>query len=231
MGFFPSNYDSESLNTSSGGGQYFKPQDGKNKIRICSDAIFGWLYWTVDNKPARSAKHPGANPPGIRTDDRTGRPERVKPFLAVVVWDYASNGVAIWEVTQATIMRALEDLVHDEDWGDPKGYDITINRTGKGLETSYSLLPSTKKAIPADVLTALDATPINLTALYAGDNPFGAAPTQTTDPAEDELWEQFRGLLTRAGDDANKLKIARNWAVQRLPEREAEIDALISIPF
>ena len=29
-----------------------------------------------------------------------------------------------------------------DDWGDPLGYSITVNRKGEGLETEYSVVPS-----------------------------------------------------------------------------------------
>lgn len=237
MSFFPSNYDSEA-SQSSGGGNYFKPKEGKNKIRICSDAIFGWLYWTSDNKPQRSADHPGNNPPDLRTGD-DGKPDRVKPFLAMVVWDYADSSPKIWEITQRGIMRSLEDFVNDEDWGDPKEYDLTINRTGKGLETTYGLIPSNKKPTEPEVFAALDATPINLYALYSGENPFDPNIVATIPDATDSsAWNTFEDLLQRAGADADKLQQAKTWAIDKMPMRKAEIEekvkALIdydSIPF
>ena len=234
MSFFPSNFNSESLGSGGGGGNYFKPGEGKSKVRICSDAIFGWVYWSVDNKPVRSADHPGNNPPGIRLDD-AGKPERVKPFLAMAVWDYANQKVCVWEITQATIMRALEDLVEDDDWGDPKGFDLTINRTGKGLETSYSLIPSNMKPLGADILTALDATPVNLAALYAGENPFDPNSVATLPSAEDgAAWKQFEDLLDRADGDQEKLRKAEEWAINKMPMRAEEVRAKVaalSIPF
>lgn len=41
----------------------------------------------------------------------------------------------------------IYELVENEDWGDPEEYDITIKRTGSGLETEYNIAPSPKKAI------------------------------------------------------------------------------------
>lgn len=232
MSFFPSNYDAEAT-ASSGGGGYFKPQQGANKVRFLSDAIFGYLYWSSENKPIRNAKHPGANPPNLRIED--GKPDRVKPFLAATVWSYTEQKVMIWEITQATIMNALRGLVEHEDWGDPKGYDLTVSRTGQGLETTYTLAPSPHKPLPEVIEQAKANTPVNLVALYSGDNPFAAntpvaAPVNNNDP-----WEVYTDLIKRAGDDADKLQKATAWAVKQMPDREPEIydyaEKMAAIPF
>lgn len=42
-------------------------------------------------------------------------------------------------------MKALQQVFENEDYGDPLGYDITITRVGKGMDTEYSLVPSPPK--------------------------------------------------------------------------------------
>jgi hypothetical protein len=44
-----------------------------------------------------------------------------------------------------TLLGEIQNLIDDENWGDPKNYDIKIVATGKNLERKYSIL-----AIPAD---------------------------------------------------------------------------------
>jgi len=44
-------------------------------------------------------------------------------------------------------MKALEWIFTNEDYGDPLGYDITISRIGKWLDTEYSLVPSPPKKL------------------------------------------------------------------------------------
>jgi hypothetical protein len=234
MSFFPDNYNPEATQSGGANGNYFKPQDGKNKVRICSNAIFGYLYWTSQNKPMRSADHPGSNPPDIRTGD-DGKPDRVKPFLAMIVWDYSDKLPKIWEITQRSIIQALEGFVADEDWGDPQGYDLTINRSGQKLETTYMLIPSNKKDTDPAIFAALDETPINLYALYSGDNPFDPNVVAEMPQAEDSAaWKTFEDLLKRAGDDADKIAKAKQWALDKMPMRAEEIEAAIAaaeIPF
>jgi len=35
----------------------------------------------------------------------------------------------------------MEELIHSDEWGDPLGYSITVNRKGENLETEYSVVP------------------------------------------------------------------------------------------
>jgi len=70
-----------------------------------------------------------------------------------------------------TIQTALQSLIQNEDWGDPREYSITVNRTGEKMETKYSVLPSPAKPVPAGVLKAYEEKYINLDALFTGGNP------------------------------------------------------------
>lgn len=57
------------------------------------------------------------------------------------------------------------DLYKNEDWGDPKNYDLKITRDGDGMETKYSVLPRPAKDVDPEIMTAyLDAN-IDLEAL------------------------------------------------------------------
>jgi hypothetical protein len=144
-------------------------QDGPNKVRILSAPIFGHGYWTKENKPVRSRTPFDGVPEDARLDEGKFKP---KFFWAVAVWDYATNAVKVWEITQASIQGPIEDLVANEDWGDPREYDLTITRKGEGLDTEYSVQPAPHKAVPADAHKAYREARINLEALYEGGDPF-----------------------------------------------------------
>lgn len=167
MGFLPVDYQAPERTS---GGQYFKPKDGANRIRLLSSPIVGYSYWTPDNKPKRSKQHPG-NPSDRRLNDQ-GKPDPIKFFWALIIWDYGSQQVCIWEFTQGSIQRAIENLNDSDEWGDPREYDLTIKRSGTGLETEYAVIPSPPKAVAADIKAAYEACGINLTALFRGENPF-----------------------------------------------------------
>jgi hypothetical protein len=69
----------------------------------------------------------------------------------------------------------MEELIHSEEWGDPLGYSITVNRKGENLETEYSAVLSPAKETPDDILQKFKEKPMNLEALFTGGNPFEGA--------------------------------------------------------
>lgn len=172
MSFLPTNY---TIPTTS---RYVKLKQGANKFRVLDSAITGYEWWTdVDGgrKPNRRATFKEAIKEGV---------EPIKHFWAFTVWSYEESSVQVMEVTQKTIMNALKALVENEEWGDPKTYDITVTRAGEGMETEYTITPSPKKPMPAEAKTEMEELKPDLTALYTGGDPF--APKETSeDIAED----------------------------------------------
>lgn len=150
-----------------------KLKDGENTFRVLSPAITGWVYWNSAGKPVRLRERLLETPNDIRID-KDGKPERVKHFWAFVVWNYDERMIQILEVTQNQIMNGIKALVDSKHWGDPKGYDISISRSGSGFETEYVTqgIPPTPlgKAIQ-DEYTKLR---VRLEALYTGEDPFDA---------------------------------------------------------
>jgi len=147
---------------------YMKFQDGKNKFRVLSDIIVGYEWWVendngtckpVRSKPADLAKH---NAP----DDA------VKWFWSMIVWNYQASRIQILNITQARIQKEIEAYEDNEDWGDSKNYDITVTRSGEKMLTKYSVQPSPHKQVAPEVIEALNATSIDLNALFDGKDPF-----------------------------------------------------------
>ena len=99
-------------------------------------------------------------------------PKPAKHFWAFPVWDYEDERVKILEITQASIQKPIKSLVDDENWGDPKEYDIVIKRTGKELDTEYTVTPIPHKAmqISNEGETVLES--IKLEKLFDGEDPF-----------------------------------------------------------
>jgi len=152
------------------GSGYMKFKVGANKFRILSEPIMGWEYWTEDSKSIRVHEYPSTIPADIR------KGEAPKFFWAFVVWNFTTKAVEILEITQRTIIEPMQELIGSEEWGDPTGYSITVNRSGSDKEsTTYSVVPSPAQATPAEVLQAYKDKPINLDALFDGGNPFEVA--------------------------------------------------------
>lgn len=155
------------------GGNYMKLQDGNNEFRILSTALIGFGYWNTDNKPVRSTTMWESVPEDIKLDIK-GNPTSIKHFWAFTVWNYASKSIQILEITQSTIQGAIEALVRNPKWGNPKDYDISVTRKGSGLETEYSVVPNPKQEIEADILAQFKEKNPNLEALLSGQDPFGS---------------------------------------------------------
>lgn len=157
--------------SSSSGGKYLKFKNGTTHFRVLSQkALKGWEYWTADNKPKRLREKPTSVPTDIRINE-DGKPERIRHFWAMAVWDYEASAVKILQITQSTIQKTIVALVQDRDFGHPTKYDLKVNRSGDGLETAYSVMPL-HKPMPQEAIDALDQAPIYLDALWFGADPF-----------------------------------------------------------
>jgi len=149
---------------------YLKLKEGDNKFRIVSNAVVGYEYWTTEGKPVRLAESPQEKPNDIRMNDDDSY--TIKYFWAFSVLDRETGTVKILEITQKTILGAIDHLINDSEWGDPLGYDITINRTGQKLLTEYTVTPSPHKPLTAEEKSIVARTEIDLNALFKGGNPF-----------------------------------------------------------
>lgn len=147
---------------------YMKLEDGANKFRVMSPLTMGYEYWNTEGKPVRMHDMPEETPADIRIDKRSGQLERVKHFWAFIVWDYEAKRLQILELTQSTIQSNIQDLVSNPDWGTPTGYDITITKKGKNLDTEYSVQPSPHKPAPEEAVASLKTTKIDLSKLFEG---------------------------------------------------------------
>jgi len=168
--FFPKGYELPKTPSN-----YMKLEDGQNKLRILSAPLIGWMYWTTDNKPVRSAEPFPGTPEDARLDEGVFKP---KHFWAFAVWNYADKRVQILEVTQATIQEPINDLVMNADWGNPRDYDLTITKKGQKLNTEYTVQPSPQKPVPTEASTAYAEMNIKLEALFEGGDPFGKREEQ-----------------------------------------------------
>jgi hypothetical protein len=97
----------------------------------------GWWYCTEAKKPVRAREMFKFVP--ADADLERGWP--AKHFWAFVVWNFQTEKIEVLETTQVTIQTAMQSLIQNEDWGDPREYSITVNRTGEKMETKYPVLP------------------------------------------------------------------------------------------
>lgn len=192
MTFLPANYEVPAANE-----RYLKfKEDGDYRFRVLGSAIIGMQLW-IDHKPLRK-----------RMDDAFTLEEREladaermtipRHFWAFPVWH--DGMVKILQVEQVTIQRAIQGLVSDEEWGDPKNYDIVVSRRKEGSKVSYSVVP--KPAAPlspagkASWKEALEAG-FDLNRLYSGGDPF-TGPVASVEEADEQVPEAPRRETLKA---------------------------------
>ena len=171
--FLPQNYEAPQGNSN-----YMKFEQGENKFRILTQPIVGWLDWK-DKKPYR-----------FTMDDKPAKPmtpgQSIKHFWAMVVWNYTEQAIQVLEITQTSIQRAISDYSNDADWGAPYDYDIKVTKSGAGLDTKYVIAPVPHKKVHPEILRLFKEKPVNLKALYSGDDPFEANDEVTPFGAQEE---------------------------------------------
>jgi len=163
-----------------GGGEYFKPEKGNNKILIVGDVVTGYEYWTNDNKVYRSPEM-FEETPNIRVQEKvnpqTGEKEQKtdsqKFFWALPVYVYDTDSIMLYEITQKGIRDDLLALQEGE-WGNPVGsYTITIKKEGEGFQTKYTVTPNMTKDGDETIKKAMEMykkNPIDIEAMMFGDN-------------------------------------------------------------
>lgn len=165
--FLPPEYSVPASNNN-----YMRLQDGANRFRVLSKPIIGYEWWVKEGdsrKPVRVRTQ--AEVPNHVHNANDAR-EREKHFWAFVVWNYADEALQILELAQVTIMRNLEKLINDADYGAPFGYDIDITRDGKELNTQYTVTPKPPKPVSKEIQEEYDKSSIKLEALFRGEDPF-----------------------------------------------------------
>lgn len=151
--------------------RYLKLQKGETRLRILSPPLTGFVAWRSVN---------GKRQP-IRREDDSFRPgeydkkQLPRHFWAMPVWDYASQQVKVWEVTQTTIQTAITKMAKSPKWGPPYTYDVVIGATGDGMEREYSVIPEPKEPLDEVASAAWEAVQkkFDIARLMNGGDPFG----------------------------------------------------------
>ena len=162
-------------------GDYFRLKDLKDykdqtgRIRIVEPFITGFEGWLEGNKPVRSQTE--EFPPGTKWKVENGKKQEPKRFWATIVWNVTKERFQVWSFTQGTIYRQLKELLDSEDWGLLTEYDVTIKKSGSGMDTEYTVLPCPKKVLSPSATkewAAIKETWTGLPALYNNGHPLAA---------------------------------------------------------
>ncbi len=165
--------------------QFAKLTEGVNKFRILSDVVVGWEGWK-DKKPFRHEGSVCKILPEQVDLNQNGQPN-INYFWAMVVWNYKESKIQVLELTQKTIMSPLYEMEQQEEWGDLKDYDITINKKKEGDKTSYMVLGIPPKPLKPEIKKAYEETEVDLNKLFEGGYPMGREDVQTANTSEDDI--------------------------------------------
>lgn len=158
-------------------GGYMKFAIGANRFRILSQAVGGWEYWHEDKEGNRKPIRKHFNEDLIMSEIQ--EPDKVKKFLAFVVWNYDEEAIQILEITQKGIKKSLKALVDNKKWGSPVNkYDVVVTREGEGLKTKYTVQPDPAEPTSKEITAEFKKVPVNLKALFTGANPFSIMSTK-----------------------------------------------------
>ena len=160
-GFLPKDYTPKSE-------EFMKFTEGDNEIRILSKPLIGKLWWASPEGVVRGKNDGQKGDRPYRVDYKTDLPDEVaeactKEFWMMKVWDYNSHAIKILEITQQTIIRAINELIQSKKWGDPRAYDINIKREGSSMDTKYYVMPSPPSKIDAPIEIAFKENKTDLT--------------------------------------------------------------------
>jgi hypothetical protein len=129
-----SNYD-----IPSGSGNFLKLEDGSNKIRICTKALEVTYH---EDKEGTKYSTTVCSGDGCELC-KSGKPKKFK--YAFLVLNRKDGKPYIYE-SPITVFRQIVAYETNDEYGDIRKYDISINKEGVARNTTYTIMPSPKKS-------------------------------------------------------------------------------------
>jgi hypothetical protein len=169
---------------------YMEFLEGTNTFRVLSPAIVGYEWFedagTGDRVPRRVRTEEEV-PVAVRNaaDDQ----DRAKHFWAFVVYNYATQSIQVLKLKQKTIMRPIESYMKNPKWGNPMGYDLTVEKVKTGprkRDVVYHVIPEPPTLLDEGIAELAKHIPVRLQALYDGEDPFAVTDREAEDTAERE---------------------------------------------
>lgn len=194
---FPSNYiPSSDKDPDAPQSRYLTPSkvpDGSSiALRLCGTpssghVICGYSYFTNDNQPRRFPAFPKnyRDDIGLSWEGKNkGTGEKARPvyFLSWACMVKGSEDFQILTIEQTKVREAIEKTLSMEDYmieaGEMANFFLDISRSGKGKDTSYTVIPTLKVASKEDQRRWQEArSGIWLPALFEGGDPFAGKPS------------------------------------------------------
>lgn len=149
----------EGYKAPAGSGSFMILEEGANRFRILDEAKIGWKGWKDDKSFARLGIDKNIEDDEVDEDNYGNK--NVYHVWIFKVFDRKTESVKLLEIRQKTVMKAIQGLIEQEDWGDPSDYDITITQSKEGGKTKYSVTPHPKKALAPEVEEVVEASELD----------------------------------------------------------------------
>jgi len=152
-----------------------KFEEGKTRFRITSSCVIGFQQWYKDEEGEKKVARARVEDKKdlLSLDNRDRDPQYFWSFTA---WNRDLECHQLVTIAQFSIRKRILELTKEEDWGDPvgtDGYEIVIGRKGSGKQnTEYTVTPGKSAKLDKEVLKQIKGTPINLEAIFTGEDPF-----------------------------------------------------------
>lgn len=159
-------------------GNYMEFEEGQNYFRALSSAIVGYQWWVENGE--------GRKPVRVREFDEVpeefrnalNNRENARHFWAFTVYNYQAKAIQVLVLKQQTIMRAIEAFAKNPKWGNPKNYDLIVEKVRTGSrerDVEYNVVPEPPSPLDPAIAELANNVPVRLEALYDGGDPFGTA--------------------------------------------------------
>src|SRR5439155_26215354 len=101
--------------------------------------------------------------------------QKARQFWAFNVYNYKTQTIQVLELKQQTVMRAIEALVKNPKWGNPRSYDLMIERVKTGSrdwDVEYNVIPEPPSQLDESNEELDKNIPYRLEAMYSGEDQF-----------------------------------------------------------
>ena len=138
------------------GGKFVKFWDTPVKLRVLTWITVARSDWDKSGEKAKEYLTSERKEPLNPWDDKN-QPRQVR---LIGVYNHTDKKVQLWNISQVSIMKELKRLSKDEDFGDPREYDIKITKVVAATKTEYKVDWLSKGALNTEAQEIVNAKPI-----------------------------------------------------------------------
>lgn len=170
MSFLPTDYK-EPVQSN-----YMNFEDGENTFRVLDSAVIGWEYWSNKNVNGQVK----AMPTRVLKEDSIPMDEVLEGkyglqlyfFWAFPVYNFNDHKVQILVLKQKTIRRAMQKMLDNKKWGDPKDYNFVVSKEKNGDKTEYFVSVEPKEPLDQSIIEKFQSLNLDMQVWFRGDDPF-----------------------------------------------------------